>query len=226
MELRELLSVALFRSDPGYWSESKTEKNWVLQNISAAAGQPNPNFDRSCQSWQKDYLQPDIWRWLFDDGYFDNRYLTMTILTMNNISKIRTLVSALLASYLQVDWENELMMIYQMINMQGEKNIMQGMTQVIENGKHLAMPIWPRIMQFQALSFVFVAAMIVINFVTATLVLRWAWMSKCLVGIVDAVVQFFTELKWPKYFRTERAKNVFTCFAATLLPTCFVARWQ
>jgi len=47
----------------------------------------------------------------------------------------------------------------------------------------------------QALSFVFVAAMIVINFVTATLVLR-----------------------------TERAKNVFTCFAATLLPTCFVAR--
>ena len=85
VELRELLSVALFRSDPGYWSESKTEKNWVLQNISAAAGQPNPNFDRSCQSWQKDYLQPDIWRWLFDDGYFDNRYLTMTILTMNNI---------------------------------------------------------------------------------------------------------------------------------------------
>ena len=26
-------------------------------------------------------------------------------------------------------------------------------------------------------------------------------------------------------FRTNRAKNVFTCFAATLLPTCFVARW-
>jgi len=47
----------------------------------------------------------------------------------------------------------------------------------------------------QALSFVFVAAMIIINFVTATLVLR-----------------------------TQRAKNVFTCFAATLLPTCFVAR--
>jgi len=47
----------------------------------------------------------------------------------------------------------------------------------------------------QALSFVFVVVMIIINFVTATVVLR-----------------------------TNRAKNVFTCFSAILLPTCFVAR--
>jgi len=47
----------------------------------------------------------------------------------------------------------------------------------------------------QALSFIFVVVMVIINFVTATVILR-----------------------------TNRAKNVFTCFAATLLPTCFVAR--